>query len=116
MALTFRETNQDEARIAEYVAMLAIGESIPPIVVIDGETILDGHHRACAYAQAGIEPVTISLSAAQYVALVAAGYDDMEIAAAAHLAYGDGTGTDAIDAQFPGAGVYDRACAAAELL
>ena len=113
---TFRETDQNPHAIRALVVAIEDGAEVPPIVVIDGKTILDGHHRASAYAQIGAEPIAIGISAAEYAALSDAGYDDIEIAAAAHIVYGDGTGADALDAQFPGASVYDRACAAAELL
>jgi hypothetical protein len=114
--LTFRETDQNPTTIRGLIESIRDGADIPAIVVIDHDVILDGHHRATAYAALNIAPVVISISSAQYDTLSTAGYDDLEIAAAAHLAYGDGTGADAIDAQFPGAGVYDRACDAAELL
>ena len=113
---TFRETDQNPVVIRDLMIAINDGADIAPIVVIDGEIILDGHHRATAYARLGFDAPIVSISSANYDALIVAGYDDLEIAAAAHLTYGDGAGADALDAQFPGAGIYGRACDAAELL
>lgn len=113
--INLRETDQNPHRIAEFAAMLSVGEELPPIVLV-GDTILDGHHRALAYAQIGRAPDAISISQAQYDTLVAAGYDDMEIAGAAHFALSDGRGAEMLDRQFAGANLYDRAADASELL
>ena len=113
--MILRETDQNPQRIAEFAEMIAAGEQIPPIVLVDG-VVLDGHHRARAYAHLGREPMTISITQTQYQALIAAGYDDMEIASAAHFALSDGYGAELLDRQFAGANLYDRAADASEPL
>lgn len=111
-----RETDQNPQVVEMLVEMYreCPGE-VAPIVVVDG-WILDGHHRNAAAQVVGVTPQAVSLTETQYKTLRAAGYDDMEIAAAAHLTLSDGRGADALDAQFRGANLMDRALSAAEMM
>lgn len=113
--MILRETDQNPNVIAEFVEMIAIGQTLPPIVTVD-DTVLDGHHRARAYQQLGQVAPVLNISHAQYQALVDAGYDDMEIAGAVHFALSDGYGAEMLNSQFGGANLYNRAADAAELL
>ena len=113
--LVFREHDQNPHRVAEWAEAIQEGAPVPPVVEVDGE-VIDGHHRALAYQQLGQEPPTITLTRTEEAQLRAAGYDAMEIAAAAHLVCADGYGAELIDQQFPGANVWNRAADAAELL
>lgn len=109
-----REDDQAEQTIQFWIEALNDGAEAT-IVTVDGE-ILDGHHRYEASRRAGIAINSINITKAQYQSLQEAGYDDMEIACAAHLTYGDIDNATAYEFQFPGAGVLDRANEAAELL
>lgn len=84
MELTKRESDQNEATISYFAEAIANGADIDPIVVIDDQ-ILDGHHRYEAALQTGVTLTFSRITRSQYEAL-SAQFDDMEIAAAAHLA------------------------------
>lgn len=106
-----RETDQNPGRIAELVEMIEAGldADIAPIVTIDGTLIIDGHHRTIAFAQCGQIAPSLSITQAQYDAAIDAGFDDLDIAAAAHLLLSDGRGLDLLAAQFPGVDMYAQA-------
>lgn len=111
-----RECDQDPTVVADLTAMYReCPEDVAPIVVVE-RTILDGHHRALAAAAAGVTPQVSPLTPRQYAAARAAGYDDMEIAGAAHLLAGHDEAMYALAAQFPGARLADRAWEAHDVI
>ncbi len=107
--LVFREADQN--RTAQVEELFPVGEGYLPIVVM-GErggplTILDGHNRAKVAESRGDRLPVTRVSKAEYKALADAGFDDMEIAYAAHAVVGERDAADAIDQQFIGARVAD---------
>lgn len=86
-SLTPREFGQSQDKIADIAKGISEGTPTDPIVAVDG-FVIDGHHRLEAYRQAGMNPEVLNLSQEEYEALKAAQFDDMEIAAGAHIAAG----------------------------
>lgn len=113
--LEFTEFEQDPGLVDEMVAEIEGGYEFPEIVDVDGK-IMDGHHRATAYSKVGRTPQRISLTQSQFDSLAEEGYDELVIAAAAHIKYGDRHNAEAYEIQFPGAGIFEDAERAAELL
>lgn len=112
---TMRETEQDETYVAELAELFVEeGYEADPIVLVGGE-ILDGHHRYRAAIAAGVEPLVVELGEEEYEGSSEAGYDDVEIAAAAHLRVGNYDAANNIDLMFGGI-VAERAEEAAEKL
>ena len=113
---TMREKDQNPETIRQLVAMFVeCPEDVDPIVVVGNDRILDGHHRAVAAEQAGATVRVSHITNERYESLKAAGYDDMEIAAAAHIAADNDEAADHLNAQFPGAGIIYRAYDAVSL-
>ena len=107
---TMREKDQNPETIRQLVALFAeCPEDVDPIVVIDNDRILDGHHRAVAAEQSGIAVRVSHITSERYEALKAAGFDNMEIAAPLHIAADNDEAADHLNAQFPGAGLIDPA-------
>lgn len=113
--LTFREHDQNPAKIAELAELFADGEYAPIVVIAETSEIVDGHHRARAAMQNGHEVQGVTIAQADYDRLTAAGYDDMEIAFAALLLEGESDAAYNIDAAFGGI-VATRGMAAYEEL
>lgn len=110
-SLRFRETEQN--RLQSVRDDFPRGQGYTPIVAVrdsDGTlTIVDGHNRASVARERGDAIPTVDLSRDQYDALIAEGFDDMEISAAVLMDAGETDAAEAINQQFPGANVESRA-------
>ena len=112
MVITAHEADQNPAVVAALVEMYQeCPGDVDPIAVVDSGHLIDGHHRLAAATQLGVTPRLSVLPSTTYAALLAAGFDGMEIAAITHLLAGNDDAAYHLDAQFPGAGIIDRALA-----
>lgn len=111
-----REEEQDTSYIEELAdEFRSEGEYTADPIVVVGDEILDGHHRAEAALLAGVEVEAVAISADKRGELTEAGYDDTEIAAAAHVAAKNYDAANNINIKFGGI-VLGRAEEAAELI
>lgn len=117
--IIIREFDQQQVVIDSLVEKFQFDDDlVDPIVLIeDAETltILDGHHRYLASQAADVPFRFATISRESYETAVAAGYDDIEIAAAVHCLHKNWQAFDNINAQFGGVVAY-RADAAAAVI
>jgi hypothetical protein len=114
--LVFREDMQN--RTSEIREAFPDGE-YPPIVTVrtdKGVEIIDGHNRSAVAIERGQALPAVELSEAEYDALKAEGYDDMEISYAALMDANEADAADAIHYQFPGSGVSKSGMDALDVL
>jgi len=62
---------KDQEKLAQMVATLEAGESLPPIVVM-GYTAITGSHRIAAYENVGEEPEAVEVTVEDYRAAMSA--------------------------------------------
>lgn len=111
-SLTYREAMQN--RLGDVRSMFPGDEYFPAVVINDGKgrTILDGHNRATVAAERGHQLPVVDLSAKEYQALKAGGYDDTEAAYAALVRARQEDAASGLAQQFPGANLHQRGMAA----
>lgn len=107
--LVFRE--QDQNNLEGVRDAFPPGEYFPIVVVQQrdgGLAIVDGHNRARVALDRGDRIPVVAVGIADYEALLAAGYDDMEISFAVLRGAGQDDAAQALAMQFPGADVDIR--------
>jgi hypothetical protein len=56
---------RDQQKLADMIAMLDRGESLPPVLVC-GSTAYSGSHRLAAWLQCGVEPIVVEITEDQH--------------------------------------------------
>lgn len=103
--LIFTEEEQSQIDI---VKERFLPEDLPPITVIDGKTVIDGHNRASVAIEAGVDIKTISIKKDLFDRLRKEGFDEAEISYAMLVDAKEFEASDLIGNQFPGSDIVNR--------